>query len=636
MSRSSTRARFSRADAYAAFFRASRFRLVHAVYAFCGDTEVAQRAVADAFVAAGHHWRKVSALAAEDREAWVRDRAMRYASRGHRGLQPWYVRALKTDDRHRTLLSALRSLPTTDRRLLIAAQLVGRELSAAAREAGLTDDAARRSLERSSRQLAAAGLESSPRGLAAALDSLRHDLVDEVAARPHRLRREGNRRRRSHMGLVALCSVAAVIGAGALTAAQTSPVVSPVPRSPAPPSAAAPTTTPVVPDPVPDPDPDPDPPAPELTTRALAPVAAVTSLQGPARWKLARTSADFGTSQPYDDCLTVVPSDQRATHFFTRRFTAGSGEGRRSAVQAMEMSRSEAAADRSYSRLVATFGACPAPSHNVAAFRVVRGIGNAAALVTLRYLHRGSVFERSVALARTGLTVVTWVVDTRRATPATPRELMGLLATSVQRTCDGSLGRCSRRPFVAIPEEPPRGKSPKGFLTTTDLPLFAGLSRPWVATTPRRARVNPAATDCDRADFTAAGATLRARTYVVPDAPGLDPIFGMTEARAEFARVRDAEAFLDRVADDVAGCHDRQISLEVRSAGTVPVENGRGRTWRITLVASENRAVTFHVAVFRVGRTVGQLTFTPTQRFDLSEQQYADLARRAAQRLDGS
>ena len=37
----------SRADAYSAFYRTSRGRLLHQVYAYCGDGEVAQRALAE-------------------------------------------------------------------------------------------------------------------------------------------------------------------------------------------------------------------------------------------------------------------------------------------------------------------------------------------------------------------------------------------------------------------------------------------------------------------------------------------------------------------------------------------------------------------------------------------------------------
>lgn len=622
----SRRFRLSRADAYAAFYRATRFRLVHAVYAFCGDTEVAQRAVADAFVSAGHHWRKVAALAADDREAWVRDRAMRYAQRRHRGLQPWYVRARKTDDRHRTLLAALRSLPVTDRRLVLARYLVGRDLPAAARETGVTVDAAQRSLDRTADRLAEVGIDATPGGLAAALESLRHDVVDEVAARPHRLRREGNRRRRSHMGLVALCSIASVIGAGALTAAQTRPVVVPDARAPAPaPAPRTPTATPA----------PPQAPEPRLTTASLTPVSTVTTLPSPAKWRLQSTSADFGRSRPYDACLPAVPHDQRATHFFTRTFTSGNGQSPRTAVQAVEMSRSLAAADRSYRRLVTTFATCAAPNSTVADYRAVRGIGDAATVITLRYLDHGAVAERKVGLAHTGLTVTTWVVDTGASEPVPARGMVRVLAASVQRMCGASLGRCARRPFTAVPQAPPRDGGPPGFLSTLDMPLFPGLTRPWVPTAPRRVSTNPAATDCDRADFARAGAhDVRSRTYVVPDAPGLDPIFGMTQTRGEFASPRAAEAFLETVAASVAGCHDRQISLEVTSGGPVRVPEGSAQQWRIALVASEDQAVTFQVALFRVGSAVGQLTFTPTDRYDLTGEQYADLVRRAAQRLE--
>ena len=93
----------SRADAYAAFYRESRGRLLHQVYAYCGDGEVAQRALADAFVSAGHHWRKI----ADDphKDAWVRERAFKATGRSlNRARKPWYVRALRTADEHRPIL----------------------------------------------------------------------------------------------------------------------------------------------------------------------------------------------------------------------------------------------------------------------------------------------------------------------------------------------------------------------------------------------------------------------------------------------------------------------------------------------------------------------------------------------------
>lgn len=154
----------SRADAYKAFYRESRARLLVQVYAYAGDTEVAQRALADAYVAAGHHWRK---LAVEpDKDAWMRQRAFRATGKVQsRPLNPWYVRARKTADAHRPLLNALRSLDPVDRQLVILVQLAHLDLTTAAREAGLTDEAAVKSLSRTAAVLAEHGIDTSDDGL---------------------------------------------------------------------------------------------------------------------------------------------------------------------------------------------------------------------------------------------------------------------------------------------------------------------------------------------------------------------------------------------------------------------------------------------------------------------------------------
>ena len=100
----------SRADAFSAFYRESRSRLLLQVYAYCGDPEVAQRALADAYVSAGHHWRKIANR--QDKDGWLREVAFRASRRSlNRARTPWYVRALHTADEHRPLLAALQSLP---------------------------------------------------------------------------------------------------------------------------------------------------------------------------------------------------------------------------------------------------------------------------------------------------------------------------------------------------------------------------------------------------------------------------------------------------------------------------------------------------------------------------------------------
>jgi len=82
----------------------------------------------------------------------------------------------------------------------------------------------------------------------------------------------------------------------------------------------------------------------------------------------------------------------------------------------------------------------------------------------------------------------------------------------------------------------------------------------------------------------------------------------------------------------VRRCHDRQLSLDVKSGETFPVEQGSGRSWTITLAASKSRDLTFRMGMFRVGTTVGQVTFTPTPRYDLTPDEYNDVVERAALR----
>jgi hypothetical protein len=186
---------------------------------------------------------------------------------------------------------------------------------------------------------------------------------------------------------------------------------------------------------------------------------------------------------------------------------------------------------------------------------------------------------------------------------------------------------------VIVGQVPPKIDRAQGFLTALDLPVFSGLTEPWVATSPSAVKSNPAATACDQADFAAARARgLQARSYVVPSARTLATIFGMTETRGTFRSVQSASAFLKQVSQNVRRCHDRQLSLDVKSSSVFQVEQGTARSWTITLAASKSRDLTFKVALFRAGTTVGQVTFTPTPRYDLSNAEYAALVRRAALR----
>jgi DNA-directed RNA polymerase specialized sigma24 family protein len=604
----------SRAERYGAFYRDFRARLLHQTYAYCGNTEVAQRSVSDAFVAAGHHWRKLED--SPDRDAWMREHAFRATGRAqNRARKPWYVSAKSVADEHRPLLGVLARLDPTDRKLVILVYLVGLDLPAAGREAGVTDSAARTSLESTLAKLAVAGVATTAAGLHAALDQLRLDLGDGPIDRASRLRREGNRRRRSHSLLAGVSVLAVAIGAGALTATQ-----SPAQSSDEPP----PTPTPATP----------TAPAQEsFTADSLATAADVRVLAKGSHWSTVLTSSDFGDDQPVSDCIAAPPSEKRADHYWVRRFSAGRGPNAAQASQALEVAPSADVATRTYADVLGALSACRDAGRQLIDYRVVSGIGNQAGLFTFRYVDGDHVREELALLARTGTVVEMWLVRPQ-AEAVRSRMLLKLGGQSVDAVCDDAVGTCSSTPYNTVDLIPRADDNADGFLETVDLPVFGGIDATWAATAVATVTRNPSATDCDNADFSAGGASrITLRTYVVPGSKELPPVFGMSETIGTFSSAKAAHAFMSTVFKSVRKCEDRQLNLAVKREAEVHAGKANGRVWQIESAASKHTSFVFRVALVRVGASVAQVTFTPSAPYDVDQAQYVRLAQRAGVRL---
>ena len=526
-------------DAFTAFYHESHDRLRVQVYAFCGDSEVAKRALADGYVSAAQHWR----TAQRDPDAWVRRHAFRAAGhRRNRSSEPWYARAQRVPADHRPLLAALAGLSTPDRHLLIAHELAGVGVPAAARESGVGDGQAAGSLARSVAALRTAGVE--PEQVPTALAGLGTSYpVEHVDAAP-RLKARGDRRRRESWLLVAGVVVLVVaVTVGGINAARRPDTPSNAPVA-SPPTSTTTTATTSAPS---------APPPPQVRRTDLARVPEVTRLDASNTWSLDSTSADFGTSRPLDECLDAVPTSATAVHYWTRTFTAG--RIGITAHQALQVARTARSARRAYEAQVTQFGTCSAGSHRVVTTKRVRGVGDAAELVTLQYAGGATVRTERVAIGRTGSTVTTWVVDEPHLLPVRSAPLVRLLGSSVDKVCHHAGGACAHPPYRTVDTAPPADPVAPGFLSTVDLPLFDGLSSPWVATRPAATSSNPSATECDRADFAGAGAaSLQARSYVIPAAQQLPDTFGMTETLGTFASPKKADAFVSGVAAAVAAC----------------------------------------------------------------------------------
>src|SRR5215217_208278 len=134
------------------FYKSTRTRLLQQTFALTGDLPASRSAVRDAFVAAWHHWRKVSRL--DDPESWVRPLAWRHAQRRHSARI--FHRDRKLEPEVRATLDALATLPLVQRKVLLLTHLTDMPMPDIAREAGLAVTDAEARLQTATAQLSMA------------------------------------------------------------------------------------------------------------------------------------------------------------------------------------------------------------------------------------------------------------------------------------------------------------------------------------------------------------------------------------------------------------------------------------------------------------------------------------------------
>ena len=204
------------ADEFDEFYKSTRTALLQQTFALTGDLPASRSAVRDAFVAAWHHWRKVSRL--EDPEAWVRPLAWRHAQRRHSARI--FHRDRKLDPEIRATLDALAKLPLAQRKVLLLTQLTDASMADMAREVGLPLHEAEQRLQTATSQFAM-NREVPTTGIRPLFEPLREHVADARWPRVTIIRRAGTARRRTHTAVGAVAAVGAlVLGGAAVTDAQ--------------------------------------------------------------------------------------------------------------------------------------------------------------------------------------------------------------------------------------------------------------------------------------------------------------------------------------------------------------------------------------------------------------------------------
>ena len=601
-----------REEHFDSFYHATRSALVHQTFALTGDLPAAQSAVRDAYIAAWHHWRKVSAM--EDPQDWVRPHAWQLAQRRHTARIWHRNKGMSAEDT--AILEAVAKLPVGQRRTLLLTQLAGVPLSEAAREVGVPQRVAERHLQSGTASFAV-NLDVDSTSIRSRLLSLAGAAGEAKLPRASIIRRVGRKRRRARTTAAAAAATAVAIASGAFAyqpnevqASDTHLIKPRVPKKSEPAQAL-------------------DVP----TADELLDEHQIARLGLDQEWDVVRTHNNTSGDGINSVCQQTRFADPDGISALVRRFEAA-GRPRRSAVQTIEVSQSEKQAEKAFGTTVGWYAGCHVARLQLLTAYRVDGIGDQTHVLMVRVWEK-PVTTYSVAVARTGRVVTSTVGETVGGSPPPPNEIAQSLADAVAMLCARSGAEdCSRQPtFSAVPP-PPSGEE-RGILAVADLPPVGRLEDPWVGTEARPARVNPSATSCDRADFDGEGADrTRARTFLIPGAR-LPDRFGLSETYGVFSSSRAADRFLAKVRRRLATCEDRKLSTKVRRPRTVrdPGSHMELSTWDLETEISDKESVLFRLGFVRVGNKVAQVNLSPTPREDMSAQEFRKLVVRAGDRL---
>jgi DNA-directed RNA polymerase specialized sigma24 family protein len=599
-------------DEFDAFYRAAQHRLLLQTYALTGDLPAARGAVRDAFVAAWHHWRKVSRL--EDPEAWVRPLAWRHAQRRHTARIWHRDRALEPE--HRATLDALAKLTTSQRRTLLLTQLSRISMSEMAREAGLTDEEAQQRLQLATSQFALKRDVPST-SVRQHLQNLATRTNAVPFPRPSIIRRAGAARRRAHTGVGVAGTVAALLIAGAF-AGQTDGAGSGLRDLRASGSADSPSAPPAVRLRIDD----------LLTTPQLAPLA-------PKRtFTATRTDDNTGGSGTYAICQQDPFADPAGVGALVRRF-ASDGKPKIAAIQAVERSTDIDAARAAYRTAVGWYAGCDVERVQLLSTHEITGAGDEGMLLVLRDW-RAPVTTYSIGIARTGSLVTSVIREQADGAAPQLRPVLDIVGAAIRNLCDAEDAGACVGELRTRDVPPPATGTDRGMLQVVDLPPVSGLDQPWIATDPEKPdpRLNPAATTCDDATFIGKAITsARVRTFLLDRAP-LPKRFGLSQVVGTFRTDAQATAFLATLYERLDTCEDRELSATLDRTFTRSSPGHELTTWRLTTEIAEGETVDYHLALIRIGRTVSEIAFVPAEGAQLATGAFQALAARAQARLE--
>lgn len=601
-------------DEFDALYKDVRDRLLVEAYALTGDLAVSRTAVRDAFAVAWHHWNTVHR--APDPVAWLRPHVWRRARNRHTA-RPWH-RERHLPDGVRATLDALNTLTLNQRKALVLTHLSPVAPAEAAREIGVTATTAQTLLSTATTELAAArGCEVDEVGRH--LEELR-TVATGRWPRSTIVRRAGTTRRRTHAVAGVLATLALVVASGTLVSQGTDDEATLSDQG----FSRRPVKL------------DTAPPVPVLSSETLLEADQVARVDQSLDWRVVDTHDNTTGNGLVLPCQRTSFADPDGLGAYVRTFDGTPAKRSAKAqpasvVQMVELSRTAEEAEEAYRTAVGWVTECNAPRTQLLGVHALPRVGNEAQVVTLR-TWRGPVRTLQVAVARTGQVLTTTVTDVAGLRPA-PKQAAQVLGASVNALCgtDGA-DACASPPRPKPRVVPVAGVVP-GMLSEFDLPPMSS-KEPWAGTSPKEAAENRAATRCDETSFQRPNLSGDlTRTFLFPQIAERNREFGLTQTVAMAGNGRQARRFVDQVRTKIARCAQDDLGTDVTRLLDRSSKKGEMTAWLLDIELAGDRSLQFYMAIHRHGSSVSQVGFVPTNRLQMSRQDFTAVAERAQERL---
>ena len=599
----------TRVDEFNNFYSSTSATALKATYAVCGDRQVAFDATVDAYRRA---WRDWSKIRNHNPLGWVRNEAWKLTSLS-RSTHP--LRRRHEEDADVEMLEALGELQVDNRRLIVLLTLGQSDLEEASREVGIP---AQRGIEVVTGSLGA--LEHRLGQSLSEIEERMHALgsVTKRLAMPSSdtIRRRAQTGRRRNTVLLVAASLVIVLGGGfVVTEGDALEMQTAVPHR----------------EKIGSEGPDLVLQAQKIGTDDLLSMSQVRRLDPDRAWKVVDTDDDTHSTTPYATCPTKRFANSDPLRAFVRTYEAA-GLADERVAQAIEVSRNAEQAEDAYRRIVRWYSDCEHPRVQLIASYVVQRPFGDFRILRLRS-HRSPERTFTVGFSHSGTVTSTLVHEVDGATGPDIDDFALTLNDTVAQVCKESGGRCTDD-IEVVGTHPPRTSEAPAFLGIVDLPPIADIDNVWAGVEPFQPKVNPAATQCDAANFQAKSVrSTQSRIFVIPGARGLPQAFGVAETVGRFGSDDDAKAFVTEVGKRMTKCPDKNLSAEVDQKRSIKSGDDRGTAWRVGLEVNKKSRVYYRMAIVRQGSDVAQVTFTPAGKYDISQKEFVALVTRAGQRL---